>query len=99
MEGTQKETIENLKQDGYLEQFSLATDCIECWQGTFQLFHDEFQIDQYFRLDGMENQSIEMIVYAIQSEKFQMKGILIQPNGIFPEHITNEMKQKLIIQS
>ena len=95
---TLTETINELKSEGYTEDFNLAPDCLECKGGTFQIFHDEFEIDKYVRFEGISDPSDEMILYAISSDKFQMKGTLVNAFGVYSEGTTHEMVEKLKVR-
>lgn len=94
---TLSEMINELKSEGYTEDFNLAPDCLECMGGTFQIFHDEFEIDKFFRFEGTTDPADEMILYAISSNKFQMKGTLVNGFGVYAEGATHQMVEKLKI--
>ena len=54
-------------------------------------------IDKYFRFDVSSDASDQSIIYAISSQKHDVKGILINAYGIYSEPLTNEMLKKLQI--
>ncbi|KOY86158.1 phosphoribosylpyrophosphate synthetase [bacterium 336/3] len=89
------EAINGLRNEGYNEDFNLKQNCIECRSGQYKIFHDEFHIDKFFRFDGNTDPSEESIIYAISSEKYKLKGILINGYGVTSESLTNEMLEKL----
>ncbi len=89
------EAINGLRQQGYTEDFNLKQNCIECRNGEYKIFHDEFHIDKYFRFDGNTDPSEESIIYAISSKKYKLKGVLINGYGTTSEPLTNEMLEKL----
>lgn len=89
------EAINGLKEQGYTEDFNLKQNCIECRNGEYKIFHDEFHIDKSFRFDANTDPSDESIIYAISSEKHQLKGILVNGYGTSSEPMTNEMLEKL----
>lgn len=92
---TLSEAINGLKNQGYGEDFNLKQNCIECRNGEYKIFHDEFQIDKFFRFEGQSDPADESILYAISSEKYQLKGVLVNGYGISSEPMTNEMLNKL----
>lgn len=92
---TLTEAIEGLRKQGYVEDFNLKQNCIECRNGEYKVFHDEFHIDKYFRFEGQTDPADECILYAISSEKYNLKGVLVNGYGISSEAITNEMLAKL----
>ena len=91
------EAIDGLKAEGYTEDFNLGQQCIECRNGQYKIFHDEFVIDKYFRFDESSDASDQSVIYAISSDKYKLKGILINAYGIYSEPLTNEMLNKLKI--
>ncbi|MBE8712301.1 phosphoribosylpyrophosphate synthetase [Sphingobacterium hungaricum] len=87
--------INGLKKEGYIEDFNLKQNCIECRNGEYKIFHDEFQIDKFFRFDDDTDPGNEAILYAVSSGKYDLKGVLVNAYGIYSEDITNEMLEKL----
>jgi hypothetical protein len=85
------ETIDALKARGYLEDFNLRENCLECRAGGFKIFADEFEIDSVFRFDVMSDPSDQAVLYAIRSKKNGVKGILVNSFGVYSEASTNEM--------
>ena len=92
---TVSQAIEALKKEGYTEDFNLRQDCLECRNGRFRVFHDEFQIDKFYRFEGDSDPGDESIVYAISSEKHGLKGVLVHAYGIYSEPLTDQMLEKL----
>ena len=89
--------IDILRAKGYTEDFNLQQQCLECRDKDFKIFHDEFVVDKYFRFDVNSDASDQSIIYAISSEKHDVKGILINAYGIYAEPLTDEMLDKLKI--
>ena len=89
------ETINELRKQGYLEDFNLQQNCLECRNGHFKVFADEFKVDKFYRFEGETNPSDEAILYAISSDKHRIKGILVNAFGIYSEPIADEMLEKL----
>ncbi|MCB0606721.1 MAG: phosphoribosylpyrophosphate synthetase [Lewinellaceae bacterium] len=92
---TVSQAIEALKKEGYTEDFNLRQDCLECRNGRFRVFHDEFHIDKFYRFEGDSDPGDESIVYAISSEKHGLKGVLVNAYGIYSEPLTDQMLEKL----
>lgn len=88
-------TMSELRKEGYVEDFNLLQNCLECRNGKFQVFADEFKIDKYYRFEGQSNPSDQSILYAISSDRHQLKGILVNAYGIYSETVTDEMLEKL----
>ena len=92
---TLSETMNELRREGYVEDFNLQQNCLECRDGGFRLFADDFKIDKYYRFEGQSNPSDQSILYAISSDKHGLKGVLVNAYGIYSEALTDEMLQKL----
>jgi len=89
------EAIQNLRKQGYVEDFNLKQNCIECRNGEFKILHNEFEIDKFFRFEDNTDPSDQAILYAISSDKHKLKGVLVNAYGIYSDSITNEMADKL----
>ncbi|WP_282631005.1 phosphoribosylpyrophosphate synthetase [Empedobacter sedimenti] len=89
------DVLNTLKKKGYTEDFNLKQNCIECRNGEYRIFHNEFEVDEYFRFDNDSDPADQSILYAISSEKYNLKGVLINSYGIYSEEITDEMLDKL----
>lgn len=88
-------TMAKLRKEGYTEDFNLGFDCIHCNRKAVKVFPTEFHIDQFYRFEGESDPADSSILYAISSEKHELKGVLVNGYGIYSEEITNEMIQKL----
>lgn len=92
---TLSEGIEGLRKQGYTEDFNLMEECLECRNGQFKVFHNEFKVDKFFRFEGKTDPADQAILYAISSPKHQLKGVLVNGYGIYTDAITNEMLKAL----
>lgn len=92
-------TINDLRKEGYTEDFNLQQNCLECRDGQFKVFTDEFKVDKYYRFEGESNPSDSAILYAISSDSHRLKGILVNAYGIYSEPVTDEMLEKLDIRN
>lgn len=92
---TLSETMNQLRKEGYTEDFNLMQDCLECRNGRFKVFANEFKVDKYFRFEGESNPSDAAILYAISSDNYNLKGVLVNAYGIYSEPVTDEMLEKL----
>ena len=89
------DALNALKKEGYVEDFNLKQNCIECRNGEYRIFHNEFEVDQYFRFDNDSDPADQSILYAISADKYDLKGVLINSYGIYSEEITDEMLERL----
>lgn len=95
MEKTLIEIIDELRKEGYTEDFNLRETCLECRARGFQLFHHEFQVDKYFRLEGETDPADAVIIYAISALTNGQKGVLVNSYSIYADPIASEMLDKL----
>ena len=93
--GTLSETMNELRKEGYTEDFNLQQNCLDCRNGEFKVFADEFKVDKFFRFEGASNPSDSAILYAISSDTKNLKGLLVNAYGIYSEPVTDEMLEKL----
>lgn len=97
MEGytTLVDAMNGLHKEGYVEDFNLKENCLECRAGQYRIFHNEFEIDKYYRFEGETDPGDESILYAISSDKYNLKGVLVNGYGIYSDPIADEMLKKL----
>lgn len=94
---TLSQVMNRLKKEGYTKEFNLKTDCLDCDSGKLIVSPEDFQIDKFYRFEGHSDPADNSILYAISSEKHNIKGVLINAYGIYSEPLTNEMLSKLSI--
>lgn len=87
--------IKALKEQGYTEDFNLKENCLECRNGAYKVFHNDFEVDKYFRFEGDSSPDDTSILYAISSERYQVKGILVNAYSIYSADLADEMLEKL----
>lgn len=92
---TLSESMNALREEGYTVDFNLDKNCLICADGRYRLMPDEFNIDKYFRFEGMTDPGDESILYAISSEKHNIKGVFVNGYGIYSDAIASEMIDKL----
>ncbi|MCB9046802.1 MAG: phosphoribosylpyrophosphate synthetase [Chitinophagales bacterium] len=94
---TLSQVMEQLRKEGYTEDFNIEKNCLVCREGKFKVFHDEFVIDKFYRFEGDSNPEDEATLYAISSTKHDIKGVLVNGAGIYTDDITNELLESLRI--
>jgi len=92
---TLTEAMEGLRAEGYVEDFNLKQNCIESHEHKYQIQHHEFEIDKFFRFEGETDPADESILYAVSSEKYNLKGVLVSAYGVYSEPLVDEMMKKL----
>jgi len=92
---TLSEAINDLIKRGYVFNFNVKQDCIECVENNINLHPDEFEIDEVYRFQEMSDVGDENILYAISSHKNNVKGILVNAFGIYADTASAELAAKL----
>ena len=92
---TLSEAINDLTRRGYTLNFNLKRDRIECVENKINLQPDEFEIDEVHRFQEMSDVGDENILYAISSNKNNMKGLLVNAFGIYADTASAELAAKL----
>ena len=85
------EVINKLRAEGYVEDFNLQQNCIQCSAAHYSVFHNEFVIDKVYRFEGDSDPADEATVYAISCPKYGIKGVLVNGAGIYTDEMTDEM--------
>ena len=93
---TVTDTLNTLKEDGYVLDFNLKPDCVECNRPDIKLYPDDFVIDKFYRFEGASNPGDSAIVYTISSND-GLKGTLVDAYGVYADSLTTEMISKLKI--
>jgi hypothetical protein len=84
-----------LRERGYTEDFNLTQDYIGCPDGKCFMYPDEFSIDKVYRFEGDSDPADQAILYAISSEKYKLKGVLVDGYGGSSEPLSQRMLKKL----
>jgi len=94
---TVSEAMNDLKKLGYTTDFSLLAhhDCLVCKKSSLELSPDDFEIDQMHRFEGDSDPGDEMVVYAISSNKHEVKGIVVNAFGIYADNTASVIVRKL----
>ena len=93
---TVTDTLNRLKEEGYVLDFNLKPDCVECTSLDIQLHPDQFVIDKFYRFEGASNPDDSAIIYAISSQD-GLKGTLMDAYGVYADSLTSEMIERLKI--
>lgn len=94
---TLSQKMAELRKEGYTEDFNVQTDCIACKNGELRVHPEDFTIDKYFRFEGESNPSDESVLYAISSEKHNVKGVLVNALGIYADEMADQLVKALNI--
>ena len=94
---TVTEAMTDLKKLGYTIDFSIVTEkeCLVCHRTETELSPDDFEIDSFYRFEGDSDPGDEMIVYAISSNKNNLKGIVVSAYGTYADNESFAIVKKL----
>ncbi|MEK6481841.1 phosphoribosylpyrophosphate synthetase [Catalinimonas sp. 4WD22] len=92
---TMSNTMDELRKHGYVEDFNLNRHGLTHTNGNLQLWPEEFVIDDVYRFEGMTDPDDEAVLYAISSDKYHLKGILVNGYGIYSDAFTDQLLEKL----
>jgi hypothetical protein len=94
---TLSEALNDLTLRGYTLDFALHTekDCLICRKTTRQLSSDDFEIDEFYRFEGDTDPGDEMVVYALSSSKYNVKGVVVNAFGVYADETTSKIVEKL----
>ena len=93
--GTLSETINALIHLGYTLDFNIREECLVCHKTNIQLSPEEFQIDKFYRFEGMSDPEDQSILYAISSPKLNVKGLLVNAYGVNSDEYSSKLISKL----
>jgi hypothetical protein len=69
--------VADLEKRGYEYDFNLSADYIECKAIDMQLMPEEFEIDEFYRFEGMTDPDDSSVIYAISSQVGNLKGVIL----------------------
>lgn len=94
---TLTEALDDLRKRGYIEDFNLRPNCLECASKQIQLHPEEFEIAEVYRFEGATNPDDSSVLYAIIG-KGGLKGVLVDAYGVYADSLSAEMLAKLKVR-
>ncbi len=92
---TLSQAIADLQKSGYTYDFNLKQDCIECKALDYKILANEFEVDKMYRFEGDSNPDDASILFAISSDSYKIKGLLVDAYGMYSDSLNYDMIQKL----
>ena len=89
------DALNDLISRGYTEDFNVDHDRMQCREKHIEMTADEFEIDEFYRFEGMTNPSDMSILYGISSEKYNIKGTLVSAYGTYSGNQNAAIEAKL----
>jgi quercetin dioxygenase-like cupin family protein len=95
---TVSEVLNALKSQGYTVDFNVDDNCLASHSNSLKIHPEEFIVDKHYRFEGMSDPDDEAIVYAISSQKHNIKGTLVDGYGLSSDkksfELINALKEK-----
>ncbi|MEO6849498.1 MAG: phosphoribosylpyrophosphate synthetase [Mucilaginibacter sp.] len=85
----------DLYKRGYTANLSLEGDTVDDKDQNIHMGADDFEIDEFYRFEGQSNPSDMSIVYAVNSVKYQLKGVLVNAFGTYANNSPSAIEAKL----
>ena len=79
------EAIKGLRAEGYTADFTQSQRCM--W--LHKIFKDDFVIDKHYHFKEKEENHKRNTLYAISSQKYQFKGLLVNTYGAYCKPISS----------
>ncbi|MBK0378942.1 phosphoribosylpyrophosphate synthetase [Mucilaginibacter segetis] len=92
---TMVDATNDLNKRGYTANLSLEGDTIDDKDQDIHMNEDDFEIDEFYRFEGQSDPADMSIVYAISSEKYNLKGVLINAFGTYANNSESAIHAKL----
>jgi hypothetical protein len=89
------EATNDLMKRGYTENLSLEGDTIDDKDKNIHMAADDFEIDEFYRFEGASNPDDNSIVYAVNSSKYNLKGVLVNAFGAYANNSSSAIAAKL----
>jgi hypothetical protein len=85
----------DLLKRGYTANLSLDGDTVDDKEQGIQMEAEDFEIDEFYRFEGASNPDDMSIVYAVSSEKYKLKGVLVNAYGTYADDSSSAIAAKL----
>ena len=92
---TLSEAVNDLQRRGYTDDLVIAERALLCTARALSLDPADFHIDEFYRFEGNSDPEDQSIIYAISSEKYHLKGILVNAYGPDAQPLAQELVAKL----
>ncbi|MBC7914973.1 MAG: phosphoribosylpyrophosphate synthetase [Pyrinomonadaceae bacterium] len=89
------EALNGLKQRGFTLDFNLANGTLHSSSENINLQPEDFQISNIYRFEGPSDPADNTIIYAIESAKYNVKGVFLNGYGVYSDDVSEELLKKL----
>lgn len=95
---TLSQAMDQLKKSGYVHDFNLHPEWIECPPLNRRFAPQQFHVDEVHRFEGMTNPDDSSVLFAISSSD-GIKGLLVDAYGVYADSLSQQMIEKLTIDN
>ena len=89
------DALEDLKKRGFTLDFNLANGVLHNSEQNINLEPDDFEIAELYRFEGMTDPGDSSILYAINSDKYHIKGVFVNGYGVYSDDVSEDLLKKL----
>ena len=89
------EALNDLKERGFTLDFNLANGVLHNSTADISLSPDDFEICELHRFEGMSDPTDNSILYAIKSDKYNIKGVFVDGYGVYSDDVSEALLRKL----
>lgn len=93
------EAIDDLRKRGFNKSFSVQEDCSFCLENGLKLEPSDFEIVEFYRFEAETDPEDSSVIYAIQSDKKNIKGVLIDAYGAYANSLIADVLKKIKMKS
>jgi hypothetical protein len=89
------EALNGLKARGFTLDFNLANGTLHSSFENINLQPEDFNISNIYRFEGESDPGDNTIIYAIESQKYNVKGVFLNAYGVYSDDVSEELLKKL----
>lgn len=91
------DAVNDLKKRGFTYDFMAQKDKLFCSKKQCDFNPEEFEIVEFYRFEGISDPEDNSIIYAISSDKNNIKGTLVNAFGAYSDTKASELIAKMKI--
>lgn len=92
---TMVEALNDLKERGFTLDFNLANGVLHSSDADIALNPEDFEICELYRFEGMSDPTDNSILYAIKSDRYNIKGVFVDGYGVYSDDVSEALLKKL----
>jgi hypothetical protein len=89
------EALNGLKTRGFTLDFNLVNGTLHSSSENINLQPEDFNITNIYRFEGESDPGDNTILYAIESQKYNIKGVFLNAYGVYSADVSEDLLKKL----